>query len=196
MKARQALVRRDTRETKIRVRLNVDGGGTYSVETGLPFLNHMLELFSKHSLIDLELKATGDLAVDYHHTVEDVGLTLGLALAKALGDRRGIARYGWALLPMDEALSRAALDLGGRPFLVYQVANRKRRILDFDVQLVEEFMRALATEARMNLHIHQLYGKDVHHAYESIFKALAISMRMACARDARVKGVPSSKGVL
>jgi imidazoleglycerol-phosphate dehydratase len=194
MPKRQATVKRETRETKIRTTLNVDGSGVYAIQTGIPFLNHMLELFSKHSLIDLTVQATGDLDVDYHHTVEDVGLTIGEALNTALGDRRGIVRYGWSLLPMDDALSRVAVDLGGRPYVVYEIANRKKRIRDFDVQLVEEFLRAFATQARMNLHVSQLYGKDVHHAYESVFKGLARALRMACALDPREKGLPSSKG--
>ena len=194
MSRRAATFKRKTRETDIEVAIDVDGSGRYSVETGLPFLNHMLELLSKHSLIDLRLRADGDLDVDYHHTVEDIGLCLGSALNRALGPRKGIARYGWALLPMDEALSQVALDLGGRPYLVYRVADRKRRIGTFDTQLVEEFFRAFCTEGRMNLHICQLYGKEPHHAYESVFKAVARALRMACARDARVRGVPSSKG--
>jgi len=196
MSVRKAGIRRKTKETNIAVDLNIDGSGRYAIETGLPFLNHMLELLAKHALMDLNLRATGDLDVDYHHTVEDIGLVLGSALNKALGSRSGINRYGWSLAPMDEALSRVAVDLGGRPYLVYQIANRKRKILAFDLQLIEEFMRAFCTEARMNLHICQLYGKDVHHAFESVFKGLALALRSACARNTRVKGVPSSKGRL
>jgi len=188
MKPRQASRTRNTRETRIRIDLNLDGGGRYEIDTGLPFFNHMLELLAKHSLLDLKLKATGDLAVDYHHTVEDVGLALGEALNEALGDRKGIERYGFSLMPMDETLSRVALDLGGRPYLVLD--------LDFELSLLGEFLRAFTTQARMNLHICQLYGSDAHHAWESVFKGLARALKMACKRDPRVKGVPSSKGIL
>ena len=196
MKKRKAIVERKTRETQIRVELDVDGRGRYEIDTGLPFFNHMLELFAKHALFDLKLKAAGDLAVDHHHTVEDVGLALGDALNQALGDRKGIERYGFSLMPMDETLSRVALDLGGRPYLVLEMANRKKKILDFELSLLGEFLRAFATQARMNLHIRQFYGTDAHHAWESVFKGLARALKAACRRDPRVKGVPSSKGVL
>lgn len=194
MKQRKAKIARKTKETDISVELNIDGSGLYRIETELPFLSHMLDLFAKHALIDLTIKAKGDLEVDYHHTVEDLGLVLGDALNKALGDRRGIERYGWCVLPMDDSLSRVALDLGGRPYLVFEMANKKRKIRDFDLGLIEEFFRAFTTQARMNLHIRQMYGKDPHHAYESVFKGLAKALKMAVARDPRVKGVPSSKG--
>jgi imidazoleglycerol-phosphate dehydratase len=193
---RATSLERNTRETQIRVELDVDGTGRYTIETGIPFFNHMLELFAKHSLFDLNLKATGDLDVDDHHTVEDVGLALGDALNAALGDRKGIERYGFALLPMDETLARVALDLGGRPYLVMEMATRRKFIRTFDLGLLEEFMRAFSTQARMNLHIAQLYGKDPHHAYESVFKGLARALRMAVRRNPREPGVPSSKGVL
>jgi imidazoleglycerol-phosphate dehydratase len=196
MKKRAASLSRQTRETKISVSIDLDGDGTGSIRTGIPFLNHMLELMAKHSLIDIRIAARGDLDVDYHHTVEDVGLALGEALNRALGDRRGISRYGWSLLPMDEALCRVALDLGGRPYLVYALATRRRKIRDFDVGLVEEFFRAFSVQARMNLHIHQIYGQEPHHACESVFKGVARALRMACQRDPRVRGVPSSKGRL
>ena len=196
MKKRKAIVKRETRETQIRAELDVDGSGSYEIETGLPFFNHMLELFAKHSLFDLKLKATGDLAVDHHHTVEDVGLALGDALNQALGDRKGIERYGFSLMPMDETLSRVVLDLGGRPYLVVEMANRKKKILDFELSLLVEFLRAFATQARMNLHVRQFYGTDAHHAWESVFKGLARALKAACRRDPRVQGVPSSKGVL
>lgn len=193
---RKSKVSRKTGETDIVAELDIDGSGSYRNNTGVPFLDHMLDLLSKHSLIDITVRAKGDLKVDYHHTVEDVGLALGEALNKALGKRTGITRYGWALVPMDEALSQVAIDLGGRPYLVYSLATRKRKIRDFDVQLIEEFFRAFSTEGRMNLHIAQLYGKDIHHAVESVFKGVAKALSMACARDSRVKGVPSSKGRL
>ena len=196
MKTRKAQVVRNTRETQIRLELDVDGSGKYQIETGLPFLNHMLELMSKHALFNLNLKATGDLEVDYHHTVEDVGLALGEALNQALGDRKGIERYGFSLMPMDETLSRVALDLGGRPYLVLEMACRKKKILDFELSLLHEFLRGFVTQARMNLHIRQFYSADAHHAWESVFKGLARALKMACKIDPRVDGVPSSKGVL
>ena len=196
MKTRKAQVVRNTRETQIRLELDVDGSGKYQIETGLPFLNHMLELMSKHALFNLNLKATGDLEVDYHHTVEDVGLALGEALNQALGDRKGIERYGFSLMPMDETLSRVALDLGGRPYLVLEMACRKKKILDFELSLLHEFLRGFVTQARMNLHIRQFYGADAHHAWESVFKGLARALKMACKIDLRVDGVPSSNGVL
>ncbi len=196
MKKRSGTVARKTRETDIKVSLTIDGKGISSVDTGIPFLNHMLELVSKHSLMDLTVVARGDLDVDYHHVVEDLGLVLGDVLDQALGDRKGIVRYGWSYIPMDDALSRAVLDLGGRPYLVYAVANRTRKIRDFDLILIREFFQAFAVKARMNLHIAQLYGKEPHHAYEAIFKAVARALGDACRRDSRVQGVPSSKGAI
>lgn len=193
-KKRTASLKRTTRETDISIRLDLDGTGVAAIDTGVPFFDHMLELLSKHSLIDMQIRAKGDLEVDYHHTVEDVGLALGEVLNKALGDRRGITRYGWSLVPMDDALSRVAVDLGGRPYLVYQVANRKQKIRDFDLGLIEHFFRSFCEQSRMNLHLHQLYGSDPHHAYESMFKGLAKALYMACTVDPRVTGVPSSKG--
>jgi imidazoleglycerol-phosphate dehydratase len=196
MKTRAADIHRKTRETDIRVALELDGTGKTEVSTGLPFLNHMLELMGRHGLMDLTIKATGDVEVDYHHLVEDLGLVLGSALDQALGDRKGIGRYGWALLPMDESLSRVAVDLGGRPFLVYRIANRRRKILEFDLRLIEEFFRAFVVQARMNLHIEHLYGDEPHHAYESVFKGVARALRAACALDPREKGLPSTKGAI
>ena len=196
MKTRTAKVCRNTRETKISVDIDIDGTGINSVETGLPFLNHMLELFSRHSLIDLKLKASGDLEVDYHHTVEDIGLTLGTAIDKALGARRGIGRYGSSYVPMDECLSRVVVDLGGRPYLVSDIACRKRKILDFQLSLLHEFFQAFVVQGRLNLHIAQFYGNEPHHAWEAVFKAFARAMRMACEKDPRDKGIPSSKGTI
>ncbi len=196
MANRTARVSRHTRETRIDLTLTLDGTGCGTPATGIPFLDHMLELLARHGLLDLDLRAEGDLEVDYHHTVEDVGLALGSALDQALGDRRGIRRYGFVMLPMDESLSRIALDLGGRPYLDYQIACAKTHIRDFDVQLVEEFFRAFMTQGRMNLHIAHLYGCDVHHAYESVFKGVGRALRMAVEHDPRETGVPSSKGVL
>lgn len=195
-KQRTASVRRATRETHIEVVLNLDGTGRAAIASGLPFLDHMLELLTRHALFDLRLRARGDLAVDYHHTVEDIGLCLGTALDRALGDRVGIVRYGCAYVPMDEALSRVVIDLGGRPYLVYALANRRRRIMDFDLGLIEELLRAFSVQGRMNLHVAQFYGKEPHHAFESVFKALARALRMAVARDPRERGVPSSKGAI
>jgi len=194
MTTRRAKQHRQTRETDIAVSLNLDGTGRCKIDTGIPFMDHMLELFGRHALVDLEIKARGDLPVDYHHTVEDLGLVLGTCIDQALATRKGVRRYGWCLLPMDESLSQVAVDLGGRPFLVYQIANRTRRIRDFDVKLIEEFFRAVVVQARMNLHIQHLYGDEVHHAYESIFKGFARAFRMAVEPDPRDKGIPSSKG--
>jgi imidazoleglycerol-phosphate dehydratase len=194
MKTRSAQVHRKTKETDIRVQLELDGDGTNQVRTGIPFLNHMIELMAKHALFNLRLKAKGDISVDYHHTVEDVGLALGEALDKALGDRKGILRYGWAVVPMDESLTRVALDLGGRPYLVYEVPTKQRKIRDFDLGLMEEFFRAFTVQSRMNLHIKLMYGREPHHAYESVFKSVAKALSIACSKDSRVKGVPSSKG--
>ncbi len=196
MSKRTARINRKTTETQITGSLTIDGSGVYKVETGIPFFNHMLELLTKHALFDLTLKATGDLKVDYHHTVEDVGLALGKAVSDALGDRKGISRYGFSLLPMDDALAQVAVDLGGRPYLVYKVANRKRKIRDFDLHIIEHFFRSFADQARMNLHIIQPYGEDVHHAYEAVFKGFARALYMACARDPRVKGLPTSKEMM
>ncbi len=194
MPRRTAEIRRATRETNIRLCLDLDGAGRARIRTGIPFLDHMLELLAKHGLFDLDIEARGDLAVDYHHLVEDLGLVLGAAFHQALGERKGIVRYGHMALPMDESLSLVAVDLGGRPYLVYEIANKKRKIRDFDLGLIREFMRAFCTEARMNLHIVHLYGDEPHHAFESVFKGLARALAQAVARDPRVRGVPSSKG--
>ena len=196
MRSRIGRVKRNTSETQIEIVLNLDGTGQREINSGLPFLDHMLELFAKHALFDLRLKAKGDLAVDYHHTSEDIGLCLGNALDQALADRIGIVRYGFALIPMDEALCGVAVDLGGRPSLVYKMACRRKKILDFDLGLIEELLRAFSVQARLNLHITQLYGSEPHHAYESLFKALARSLRMAVSIDPREKGAPSSKGIV
>jgi len=193
---RTATLHRKTRETDIAATLNLDGAGAYEIETGIPFLNHMLELFAKHALFDLKITAKGDLDVDDHHTVEDLGLVLGTCLDQALGTRAGIRRYGHILLPMDEALAQVAIDLGGRPFLVYSIAHPATFIRDFDLKLVEEFLRAFVTQAKMNLHARHLYGDEPHHAYESVFKGLARALRMAVERDPREPGIPSSKGTL
>ncbi len=196
MKKRTARIDRKTKETDIVIDLNLDGDGVYKNKTGIAFLDHMLDLLAKHALLDLNVKAKGDLDVDYHHTVEDVGLALGEALNQALGDRKGINRYGWSLVPMDEALCQVAMDLGGRPYLVYSLATKKRKIRDFDVDLMEEFFRGFVTQGRMNLHIAQQYGQEPHHALESVFKGVAKALLAAATLNPRVKGVPSSKGTL
>jgi len=196
MKSRTAAMSRITHETRIKIKINLDGSGVAQVNSGMPFLDHMLTLLARHSLTDLALKASGDLAVDLHHTVEDIGLCLGAVLNKALGTRQGIRRYGFAYAPMDDALSRAVIDLGGRPFLVCQVSNKRRKIIDFDLGLIPEFLQSFCVQGKLNLHMAQLYGGEPHHAYESMFKALALALRKAVARDHKEKGVPSSKGRL
>lgn len=193
---RQAQVERKTKETSVSLKLRLDGEGRAAVRTGLGFLDHMLELLARHSGVDLSVGASGDLRVDDHHLVEDVGLVLGQGLKEALGAKEGIARYGWAVVPMDEALVLCALDLSGRSFLAYELAPPARRIKDFDVQLVEEFLRALASAAGMNLHLRQLAGRNTHHVLEAGFKALARALGQAVALGGRMKGVPSTKGVL
>ncbi len=193
---RASTLQRTTRETDISVSLNLDGTGASEISTGIPFFDHMLTLLARHALVDLTIHAKGDIEVDYHHTVEDIGLALGTALDQALGDRRGIRRYGSALLPMDETLARVAVDLGGRPFLVYSVDCPRTHVRDFDIQLLEEFFRALSVNARLNLHAAVLYSAEAHHAAEGLFKGFARALRDAAAPDPRETGVPSSKGVL
>lgn len=196
MNARTSSIERNTRETQISLSLNLDGTGKHSIQTGIPFLNHMLEIFSRHSLIDLTVDAKGDLDVDGHHTMEDIGIVLGTALDKALGDRRGIRRYGFFLLPMDEALTEVAVDISGRPYFVYDIKNDRDFIGSFDVRLVEEFFRSVVIQTKMNLHIKNHYGDENHHIVESVFKAFARSMRIAVEFDPRDKQIPSSKGVI
>jgi imidazoleglycerol-phosphate dehydratase len=194
--AREAEVRRETKETDVRVRLALDGSGESKVSTGVAFLDHMLELFARHGLFDLEVECRGDLHIDDHHSVEDVAITLGQAFAQALGDKKGIARYGSAYVPMDEALCRAVVDLSGRFYLVYNVETRRHTIGNFSVELAEHFWRSLAEAARCNLHIDCLRGRNTHHILEGTFKATARALRQAVERDPRVSGVPSTKGVL
>lgn len=193
---RTSKLSRNTRETQIELELNLDGSGEGTIDTSIGFFNHMLELLKKHALIDLSVRAKGDLDVDYHHTVEDVGLVFGKALNEALGDRRGIVRYGFASIPMDEALCETSLDLGGRPFLVMQCAMKHMMVRDFEVKLVEEFFRAVSVESRSNIHLRQIYGDEAHHVCEGLFKSFARALRMAKAVDPNEKGVPSSKGVI
>lgn len=194
--ARSAKVARETGETSIKVTLNLDGKGVYKIDTPIPFLNHMLELFTRHGLFDLNLEATGDTEVDFHHTVEDAGICLGKAFAKALGNKKGIARYGHAAIPMDETLTQVTVDLSGRPYLKFQAALPKEKVGEFDLELAEEFFRAFTNHIKANLHIHLFYGENLHHILESMFKATARSLREAAGKDKGQTGVPSTKGTL
>lgn len=194
--SRSATIERKTAETDIRLSLELDGAGQSRIATGVGFLDHMLTLFTRHGLFDLEVSARGDLEVDQHHTVEDVGICLGMALKEAVGDKRGIVRYGDLTVPMDEALVLASLDLSGRPFAACDLDVRDRRIGEFDAELVPEFFRALATNAGLTLHVRQLAGENGHHIVEAAFKALARALDMATRLDPRVQDVPSTKGLL
>jgi imidazoleglycerol-phosphate dehydratase len=193
---RVAEVHRKTKETDVLVGLNLDGSGRSQVSTGLPFLDHMLDLFARHGLFDLEVLCKGDLEIDDHHSVEDIAITLGQALAQALGDKAGITRYGEAVVPMDEALCRSVIDLSGRFYLVYEVNARRQKIGNFSVELAEHFWRSLAETARFNLHIDCLRGRNTHHILEGAFKATARALRQAVTRDPRITGVLSTKGAL
>ena len=194
---RSATVARATKETKIAVRLNLDGSGAYKIATGIGFLDHMLEQLSRHSLIDLEVEAKGDLHIDYHHTTEDTGLAIGEAVSKALGDRRGIRRYGDASIPMDETLTRVALDASNRPYLIWKVAFSKPKLGEMDTELFKEWFQAFAQSAGLTLHVETLYGENNHHIVESCFKGLARALRQAAEIDPRKQGeVPSTKGTL
>lgn len=195
-KARRAEIERKTAETQISIKLNLDGEGTCDIATGIGFLDHMLTLLAKHSFMDLTVKAKGDLEVDSHHTVEDIGIVLGEALREALGDKAGIHRYGNCFIPMDETLAQACLDFSGRPFLVFGAEIPKIRLGNYDTEMTEEFFRAVAMHCGLTLHIRVLYGSNVHHIIEAIFKAFARAVAEATAVDPRVKGVMSSKGVL
>ena len=194
---RRAEVRRQTKETDVRVVLNLDGSGAARISTGIPFLDHMLELFARHGLFDLEIECRGDLEIDDHHSTEDVAITLGQAFAEGLGDKSGIARYGAAIVPMDEALCRAVVDLSGRFYLVYEVETAGRQSIgNFSVELAEHFWRSFAEAARCNLHLDLLRGRNTHHILEGTFKATARALRQAVEIDPRVRGVLSTKGVL
>jgi imidazoleglycerol-phosphate dehydratase len=195
--SREAVIERKTSETSIKTRLNLDGKGVSNIRSGIPFFDHMLTLFARHGLFDLDLDAQGDIEVDFHHTVEDAGITLGQALTKALGNKAGIRRYGFAYVPMDEALVRVVIDLSGRPYLVYDPPSPVEAIGgNFSFQLVEEFLRAFSVSGAMNLHVEILSGRDAHHMAEGVFKALARALDTATQIDPRVEGVPSTKGVL
>lgn len=193
---RHATDARKTKETDIRVSLGLDGGGQTSASTGVGFFDHMLDLLGRHAAFDLEVQASGDTEVDAHHTVEDVGICLGRALAAALGDKAGIRRFGFASVPMDEALAEVSLDISGRPYVVCEVAFPTEKTGEFDAQLAEEFLRALAVNAGLTLHVRVPYGRNTHHVVEAVFKALARALREAVAIDPRVTGVPSTKGTL
>ncbi len=194
---RKATVKRTTKETDIRVTIDLDGDGVVKLDTGLPFFEHMLEQVARHGMIDLDIMAKGDLHIDAHHTVEDVGITFGQAIARAIGDKAGIVRYGHAYVPLDEALSRTVIDYSGRPTLEYDVSYPRARVGDFDVDLFREFFQALCNHAGMTLHIANLSGRNAHHIAETIFKSFGRALRMASAYDARLGGaVPSTKGSL
>ncbi|MEK0449760.1 MAG: imidazoleglycerol-phosphate dehydratase HisB [Verrucomicrobiota bacterium] len=194
--ARTAQIHRKTGETDISIGLTIEGTGNGKITTRIPFFDHMLTLFARHGLFDLEVNAIGDIEVDFHHTVEDTGIALGQAFAKALGDKKGVRRYGWAYLPMDETLARVVIDFSGRPFLEHRVPSGVGSINGFPFQLVEEFMRAFSVHAGCNLHTEVLYGRDAHHMAEALFKGLAKAADQACQIDPRVTGIPSTKGVL
>jgi len=193
---RSAHIRRKTKETDIEISLNLDGKGEAQVDSGIPFLDHMLTLFSVHGLFDLKVKAKGDLEVDDHHTTEDIGLCLGQAIMEALGEKRGIFRYGQSSVPMNEALAQVFIDLSGRPFFVYRGKRLSGKIRQFDLELVREFFWALSFQSAMTLHIHLVYGENKHHCVEAIFKAFGQALRQAVAIDKGRLGIPSSKGVL
>ncbi len=193
---RQALVERVTTETQVKVELTLDGTGRGRIHTTLPFLDHMLALLAKHGFFDLTVEAKGDTEIDDHHTVEDIGIVMGDALNQALGSKEGIRRFGWASVPLDEALAQVAVDLSGRPFLVYHVKLPQRRIKSFDLGLFEDFFQAFVTHAALNLHVNVLYGRNPHHILEALFKALAKALDQATSPDERVVGVPSTKGSL
>jgi imidazoleglycerol-phosphate dehydratase len=196
MDERKATISRTTKETNIAVALNLDGNGQSNVKTGVEFLDHMLDLFAKHGLFDLDVSCKGDLGVDAHHSVEDIGICLGMAFDKALGEKKGLVRFAHSYFPMDEALVRVVADLSGRPFLVYNVKAERERVGKLDSELIEEFWRAFVTHGRMNFHIELLYGRNTHHIFEAVFKAAARALCLATRVDPRVQGVPSTKGVI
>ena len=194
---RKADIQRDTKETQVFVSVNLDGTGEAKLDSGVPFLDHMLDQIARHGAIDLAVKARGDLEIDAHHTVEDIGITLGMAVAKALGDRKGIRRYGHAYVPLDESLSRAVIDFSGRPGLVFQVAFTRARVGEFDVDLAREFFQGFANHALATVHLDNLRGVNAHHQCETLFKAFARALRTAVEVDPRAGGaVPSTKGTL
>jgi imidazoleglycerol-phosphate dehydratase len=193
---RSAEVQRNTLETRIRVKLDLDGNGKSKLSTGVGFFDHMLDQIARHGMIDLEVEAQGDLHIDAHHTVEDVGITLGQALAKAVGDKKGVRRYGHAYVPLDEALSRVVIDLSGRPGLVFEVPFVRGTVGEFDVDLVREFFQGLVNHAAITVHVDALRGDNAHHQAETVFKAFGRALRMAVETDPRASGIPSTKGSL
>lgn len=196
MSNRRCKLERSTKETSINIEINIDGKGESNINTGIPFFDHMLDQIARHGFIDLNIEADGDIEVDFHHTVEDVGIILGQAIAEALGDKEGIVRYATSFIPMDEALTMVSMDISGRPFIHYEVEFTGERTGNFEVQLVEEFFRALAFNAGMTLHVRNLYGRNDHHIIESMFKALAKALDSATSFDPRIEGVLSTKGKL
>ena len=194
--ARTSAIERVTKETRIRLSIDLDGTGTGKICTSVPFLDHMLDLFARHGLFNLEIEAQGDIDIDFHHTVEDIGIVLGQAIKEALGDKKGIRRYGQATVPMDETLASVATDLSGRPYLTYNVSLPKIKIGDFDVELAREFFQALVNNLGANLHINVMYGDNVHHVLEACFKGVARALDMATQLDPRIVGVMSTKGKL
>ena len=197
MTDRKATVKRGTLETRVEVTVNLDGAGVSSFQTGVPFLDHMIDQIARHGMIDIDIKAEGDLHIDAHHTVEDIGITLGQAIARAVGDRRGIRRYGHAYVPLDEALSRVAIDFSGRPGLEYHIDFPRARIGDFDVDLFREFFQGFVNHALVTVHIDNLRGRNAHHIVETVFKAFGRAVRMALEHDPRMQGImPSTKGSL
>ena len=195
--ARKAQINRKTKETDITLNLNLDGRGIYDIRTSIPFLDHMLSLFAKHGLFDLKIKARGDIEIDYHHTVEDIGICLGDAVKKALGAKAGIKRYGTAFVPMDEAIASVSMDISDRPYLVYKVAMpKKSKIKNFEADLIEDFLQAIVNRSSMTLHVSVPYGRNIHHIVEAIFKAFGSALREAATVDPRIKGVMSTKGRL
>jgi imidazoleglycerol-phosphate dehydratase len=194
---RKSRIERKTRETMISVEMNIDGAGSYSIKTPIPFFDHMLALMCKHGLFDMKLRVKGDVEIDDHHTVEDTGIVLGKAIREALGDMKGISRYGEASVPMDEALAEVSLDISGRQYLVYNVVfPKKSKLREFDPDLIEDFLQAFAGGAGITLHVNVRYGRNTHHIIEAVFKALGRALKQAVAVDPRVKGVPSTKGKL
>ncbi|MBL8203796.1 MAG: imidazoleglycerol-phosphate dehydratase HisB [Blastocatellia bacterium] len=194
--SRQAKISRTTKETDIHIALNLDGSGQSTINTGVPFLDHMLDLFTRHGLFDLEVTCKGDLQIDDHHTVEDIAICLGQAFAQALGDKKGIVRYGAAYVPMDETLARAVVDLSGRYFLVYKVENTRPNVGTFSVELAEHFWHSFAEHCKCNLHIEVLYGRNQHHIIEAVFKATTRALSQAVRQDERIQGVMSTKGTI
>jgi len=194
---RIAKIERKTKETDIKLTLNLDGKGQYSIDTSIPFLDHMLSLMCKHGVFDIKLKAKGDIDIDYHHTVEDIGIVFGKALKQALGDMKGMSRFGQATVPMDEALASVSLDISGRPYLVYKVEfPKKSKIKNFDPDLIEDFLQAFVSNSSITLHVDSPYGRNTHHIIESIFKALGRALKNAISIDPRIKGIPTTKGKL